>query len=79
MYPLGVMGVFSIVQFLKGNIISPYIIGKQLGINAFFSITAIILGGLIWGFLEMILFLPFVAFLKIISGHVHSLSHIHLF
>jgi len=78
-YPLGVIGVFSIVQFLEGNIISPYIIGKQLGINAFVSITAILLGGLIWGFSGMILFLPFVAFLKIISGQIDSLKHIHLF
>lgn len=79
LYPLGVMGVFSIVQFLEGNIISPYIVGKQLGINAFVSITAIFLGGLIWGFSGMILFLPFVAILKIISGHVDTLKPIHLF
>ncbi len=79
LYPLGVIGVFSIVQFLEGNIISPYIVGKQLGINAFVSITAIFLGGLIWGFSGMILFLPFVAILKIISGHVDTLKPIHLF
>jgi len=79
LYPFGVIGIFSIVQFLEGNIISPYIIGKQLGINAFVSITAILLGALVWGFAGMILFLPFVAFLKIISGQIHSLNHIHLF
>jgi predicted PurR-regulated permease PerM len=78
LYPLGVMGVFSIVQFLEGNMITPYIVGKQLGINAFASITAIFLGGLIWGFSGMILFLPFVAILKIISGHIDSLKPFHL-
>jgi predicted PurR-regulated permease PerM len=78
LYPLGVIGVFSIVQFLEGNIISPYIIGKQLGINAFASITAIFLGGLLWGFSGMILFLPFAAILKIISGHIDGLKPIDL-
>jgi predicted PurR-regulated permease PerM len=78
LYPLGVMGVFSIVQFLEGNMITPYIVGKQLGINAFASITAIFLGGLLWGFSGMILFLPFAAILKIISGHIDALKPIHL-
>jgi predicted PurR-regulated permease PerM len=74
LYPLGVVAVFSIVQYLEANFIFPYIVGKQLGLNTLVSIVAILLGGVIWGVSGMILFLPFVALLKIISSHIEELS-----
>lgn len=74
LYPLGVVAVFTIVQYLEANIIFPYVVGKQLNINTLVSIIAILLGGVIWGVSGMILFLPFVALLKIISGHVEELK-----
>lgn len=77
LYPLGVIGIFSIVQYLEANIIFPYIVGKQLGVNALVSITSIFIGGIIWGVSGMILFLPFVALLKIISSHVEILKPFH--
>jgi predicted PurR-regulated permease PerM len=74
LYPLGVVFVFAVVQYLEANIIFPYIVGKQLGINTLISIVSIVAGGVIWGVQGMILFLPFVAFLKIISGHIETLK-----
>lgn len=74
LYPLGVVAVFSIVQYLEANLIFPYIVGKQIGINMFISIIVILLGGVIWGLSGMILFLPFVAIAKIIFSHFDALK-----
>ena len=76
-YPLGVIGVFSIVQYVEASIIFPYIVGKQLGVNTLISISAIFIGGVIWGASGMILSLTFVAILKIISSHIMELKVIY--
>ena len=77
LYALAVMGIFVVVQYLEANIIFPYIVGKQLGINTLVSISAIFIGAVIWGISGMILFLPFVALLKIISSHFDELKPLH--
>lgn len=74
LYPMGVIAVFSVVQYLEANIIFPYIVGKQLGINTLIALATIFAGGVIWGVQGMILFLPFVALMKIISGHIEELK-----
>ena len=77
LYAVAVMGIFVVVQYLEANIIFPYIVGKQLGINTLVTLTTIFIGAVIWGISGMILFLPFVAMLKIISGHIDDLKPLH--
>lgn len=72
--PLGVIGVFSLVQYLEANLIFPYIVGKHVNINTFAAIMAIFIGSLIWGVAGMILFLPFVAMFRIFAGHFEELK-----
>jgi predicted PurR-regulated permease PerM len=76
LYPLGVIAIFSIVQYLEANLIFPYIVGKKIGLNMFVSIIAIILGGVLWGVSGMVLFLPFVAIAKIVFSHLEGLKPI---
>jgi len=76
-YPLGVVAVFSFVQYLEANIIFPYVVGKQIDLNTLVSLIAILLGATVWGFSGMILFLPFLAFVKVISGHFPELKPLH--
>lgn len=66
-YPLGVAGVFAIVQFLEANIIFPLAVSYRVKVNMLFTLIAIFLGGIIWGASGMILFVPFVAILKLIA------------
>jgi predicted PurR-regulated permease PerM len=75
-YPIGVVLVFTFVQYLEANLIFPYIVGRQLGLNTLISILTILLGGALWGLSGMILLLPFVALLKIISSHIPSLKNL---
>lgn len=73
-YPLGVVGIFTFVQYLEANVIFPYVVGKQIDLNTLVSLIAILLGGVVWGFSGMILFVPFLAFVKIIAGHFDELK-----
>lgn len=71
-YPLAVIGVFSLVQYLEANVIFPKIVGAQLNVSTWATLVAIILGGIIWGVSGMILFIPFVAILKIVTDHIEE-------
>jgi predicted PurR-regulated permease PerM len=69
-YPIGVVAVFSTVQYLEANVIFPKVVGAQLHVSTMAMLVAIIVGGIIWGISGMILFIPFVAILKIISDNI---------
>lgn len=69
-YPAGVIGVFLVVQFLEGNIITPKIMGDQVGLNPLMVIISIIIFGAIGGVLGMILTIPILALLKIVSYYI---------
>ena len=73
-YPMGVVAVFSIVQYLEANVIFPKVVGTQLNISTWATLVAIIAGGILWGAAGMVLFIPFVAILKIISETVEGLK-----
>lgn len=69
-YPLGVIGVFGFVQYLEANVIFPKIVGAQLNVSTWATLVAFIAGGIIWGVNGMILFIPFVAILKMVSDAI---------
>jgi predicted PurR-regulated permease PerM len=71
-YPLGVVAVFSFVQYLEANVIFPKVVGTQLHVSTFAMLVAIIAGGILWGVAGMVLFIPFVAILKIISDYIEE-------
>ncbi|MEO9851378.1 MAG: AI-2E family transporter [Reichenbachiella sp.] len=70
LYPIGVVIVFTVVQILEANLIFPIVVSKKLKINALVAIIVIIAGGIIWGASGMILFLPFVAILKLVADQM---------
>ena len=47
--------------------LEPFILGKEVKLNALVVIVAIVVGGIIWGLAGMILFVPIFAIVKIIS------------
>lgn len=69
-YPLGVIGVFSFVQYLEANVIFPKVVAAQLNVSTWATLVAILVGGIIWGMAGMVLFIPFVAILKIVADHM---------
>ncbi len=69
-YAVGVIAIFAVVQFLEGNIITPRIMGKQVGINPLVVILSIIIFGAIGGILGMILTIPVLALLKTTAFYI---------
>ena len=66
-YALGVIGIFAFVQYLEANVIFPIAVSNRLNINALATLIAIIAGGILWGFAGMILFVPFLAIIKLVA------------
>ncbi|MBL7873635.1 MAG: AI-2E family transporter [Cyclobacteriaceae bacterium] len=73
-YPVGVVIIFSVVQFLEGNFITPRITGSRVSINALAAILALLIGGKILGIAGMILAIPALGILKIILSYTHHLK-----
>ncbi len=72
-YPAGVIIVNSIVQFLEGNFITPYIMGSRLSLNPLAIIIFLSIGGWAWGALGMIISVPLLAITKMVCDNVESL------
>jgi putative heme transporter len=72
-YSIGVVLVFSVVQFLEGNFITPRITGSKVSINALAAIIALVIGGKILGIAGMILSIPAIGVLKIVLSHSEHL------
>lgn len=68
-YSVGVIGIFSFIQFIEGNFITPNITGSKVSINAFISILSIVVFAMLWGTSGMILALPITASLKVLFDH----------
>ena len=73
-YPLGVVGIFMLVQYLEANLIFPLAVSSRLKINALVTIVVIIAGGIVWGVAGMILFIPFLGILKLVADRTPSLK-----
>jgi predicted PurR-regulated permease PerM len=73
-YAVGVIGLFSFVQFLEGNFITPRITGSKVSINALAAIIALLIGGKILGIAGMILAVPCLGIFKILLSHSKHLS-----
>ncbi len=65
---------YMIVQGIEGNILTPKIVGSRVSLNPLIALIAILTGSLIWGVAGMILFIPFMAILKVIFDHIDVLK-----
>ena len=61
------------LQFLEGNILSPFIVGKSLHMHPLVIMFALTAGGEIGGILGLILAVPILAVLKV--GIIHAKNH----
>jgi len=73
-YPVGVVAILGVVQYLEANVIFPLVVGHQLKLNTLATIIAMFIGGIIWGGAGLVLFVPFAAILKILADRVEGLQ-----
>jgi predicted PurR-regulated permease PerM len=78
-YPLGVIAIFTFVQYLEANLIFPMAVSKRLKVNTLATIAAILIGAIVWGGAGMILFIPFLGILKVVADHSKELKSLSLF
>lgn len=72
--PFAVILVFWFVQFLEGNFITPYIVGKQVSVNPFAVLLVLFLSGTFFGLMGVILSIPALAILKIVFDEIQPLK-----
>ena len=70
---LQILILFSAVQFLENNLITPGIVGNNIKINPFAIIFSLLLANLIWGIAGMLIVVPFLAIMKIVMRNVDEL------
>lgn len=71
-YPLAIVGIFTFVQYLENAVIFPKVVGRQMNVSTWAILVALLAGGILWGVSGMVLFMPFVAILKIVSSHIEE-------
>ena len=64
-----VLGVFAIVQFLEGVVITPRVIGESVGLSPLIIILALFAGGQLFGLLGIFLAVPAAATLRVLVRH----------
>ncbi|MDQ0214617.1 putative PurR-regulated permease PerM [Oikeobacillus pervagus] len=64
--------IILILQFVEGNILSPYIVGKSLHMHPLFIMGALIIGGEIGGVIGLIIAVPVLAVMKVALLHVRT-------
>lgn len=73
-YAVGVVAIFSTVQFLEGNFITPRITGSKVSINALAAIIALLIGGKILGIAGMILAVPITGVIRVLLAYSRHLK-----
>ncbi len=58
---LTVIAVFVVAQMLEGMWITPRVVGKEVGLHPVVILLAVIIGGQAFGFLGILLAVPFTA------------------
>lgn len=72
-YPVLTLALLWGIQLLENNLITPYIVGRQVQLNPLAVILVIILGGMIWGVSGMVLFIPLLGGLKVMMDETEGL------
>ena len=63
--PVGVVAVFTVVQLIEGNFVTPKDVGERLGLHPVVVLLAVLVGGEIFGFLSILLAVPATAVIKV--------------
>lgn len=66
--------IIFILQFLEGNILSPFIVGKSLHMHPLFIMLALLIGGEIGGVLGLIIAVPILSVMKV--AIIHAKNHV---
>ncbi|MEW6756000.1 MAG: AI-2E family transporter, partial [Candidatus Latescibacterota bacterium] len=64
---LKVVAVFVVVQSVEGNVVTPRIVGRRIGLHPVWVIFALMVAGSFWGVVGMLVALPLAAVVNILA------------
>lgn len=67
---IAILGVYLVANLLDNTVLTPRIVGKQMGISPLTIILALLAGGELLGFLGILLALPMMAMVKVLGGYL---------
>ena len=73
-YPVSVLVLLVLVQFLEGNLITPKIIGNAVNLNPIVLILGLLIMGALSGILGLILIIPMLAVIRILLDSSEELK-----
>jgi len=76
-----VVGVFLVGQFLEGNFLTPKLVGESVGLHPVWVMFALLAGGVLLGFLGLMLAVPLAAIIGVLVRHTikrYKLSSLYL-
>jgi predicted PurR-regulated permease PerM len=73
LYPLGVVAVYMVIQFIDNNVLVPRIVAGKVQVNALAAVVGVLVGNAVGGIAGMFLALPAMAILKIVFERVEGL------
>lgn len=76
-----VVGVFLVGQFLEGNFLTPKLVGESVGLHPVWVMFALLAGGVLLGFLGLMLAVPMAAIIGVLVRHMikrYKLSSLYL-
>ena len=73
-YPLLVLGIYLLIQFIDNHYIIPLVVASKVKINALISVIVVLIGGALWGIPGMFLSIPLTAILKVVFDHIEPLK-----
>lgn len=78
-YGLLPAGVFFLLTNIEANLVTPYMLGRQLTLNPAIVFLALVLWGWLWGIAGALLAVPLLVTFKIFADHIESLSGVSIF
>jgi predicted PurR-regulated permease PerM len=66
---VAIVGVYLVANLLDGTVLTPKVVGKQIGISPLVLILALLAGAELLGFLGILLALPVMAMVKVLGGY----------
>jgi AI-2 transport protein TqsA len=73
-YPLGVIGIYMVIQFVDNHYLIPRIVASKIKVNALVAIVGVLVGNAIGGVAGMFLALPVIAIVKIVFDRIEPLK-----
>lgn len=73
-YPVAILGMYVVIQFVEGNYITPAVVGTSVNLNPLAIIIGMVVLGAVGGIVALVIAVPVIATVKILLKHSKEFS-----